>query len=452
VKAKLKSISASCSLILFTLAAVLPQTILAQTNYDWSTPVGSLLDSGSPQGVAVDKAGNVYIADSQNNVILKAALSGTNWSVAIIAGTNGVQGTSNGTNSAARFDNPGGVAVDNAGNLYVADSANNCIRKVTPSGTNWVVTTIAGVANSFGGSTDGTNGAAKFAFPQGIAVDAAGNLFIGDENNNTIRKIRHSGTNWITTTIAGTAGTAGYLDGTNSVAQFADPFGVAVDTADNVYVADANNNAIRKVTPSGTNWIVTTIGGFSSAINGRGSADGFTNASQFAFPVGVAVDAGDNVYVADEYNSTIRKIIPTGRDWNTVTIGGMGQSYGNADGTNVVAAFGLPSGVAVNAFGNVFATDSGNNNLRLGCIFPPLLQLALVTNQITLFYPSALGTNFNFILQSTTNLAGNGWITVTNIGSSSPVQWQLDSNGTPYIKLTLTNKVPDKFFRLEMLQ
>ena len=444
MKTKFKFISSSCSLILFTLAALLPQTILAQANYYWITPVSSLLDGGAPQGLAVDAAGDIYIADANKHVILKAALSGTNWIVTVIAGTNGVSGTSDGTNSNARFLNPGGVAVDTAGNLYVADSGNNCIRKVTPSGTNWIVTTIAGtMGNNNSGSNDGINGAAQFAFPVGIAVDTAGNLFIGDNGNVTIRKIRHSGTNWITSTIAGSAGSAGYLDATNGVAEFNYLLGVAVDAADIVYVADAGNNAIRKVTPSGTNWIVTTIGGQPADPDGSaGSSDGLTNASQFWFPVGVAVDAAANVYVADANNSTIRKIIPTGSDWNTVTIGGLAGNFGNADGTNIVAAFGFPSGVAVDAFDNVFATDSGNNNLRLGYIFPPLLQLALVTNQITLSYPSAIGTNINFTLQSATNLTDNDWVDVTN-------QWQFDKNSTPTIILALTNNIPDRFFRLQ---
>ena len=422
-------------------AAFLPWHAPAQTNYYWSKSVASLVDSGSPQGVAVDVAGNIYIADANKHVILRVTPAGTNWLVSTIAGLAGVSGPNDGTNSAARFFGPGGVAVDTAGNVYIADTGNNAIRKITPSGTNWIVTTIAGVAGAPAGFGDGTNAAVRFATPQGIAVDIAGNLFVSDDAA-IIRKISHSGTNWIVTTIAGADGNGGYNDGTNAAAQFFYPFGVAVDAADNVYVADAANNAIRQVIPSGTNWIVTTIGGQPGDSNSTsGSDDGLTNASRFWFPVGVAVDADGNVYVADENNSIVREIIPTGGNWNTVTIGGSAGAGGNADGTNITAAFISPSGVAVDALGNVFVVDNFNNNLRLGQIFPPPLQIRHVSKQMSIFYRFADGTNLNFTLQSTTNLNDGNWGDVTN-------GWKLDTNGVAFVTLTPTNKVPSVFFRL----
>jgi streptogramin lyase len=450
VKAQLKFISASCSLVLFTLAAMLPQNILAQTNYYWTTPVIHLTGGGQPQGVAIDVAGNVYIADYNKNVILRAAPEGTGWLVTTIAGSNtGNSGTNNGTGNAARFYSPSSVAVDTASNIYVADTGNNCIRKVTPSGNNWITTTIAGVANPNGGSNDGTNGVAQFSTPIGIAVDTAGNLFIGDDGNSIIRKIRPSGANWITTTIAGNNATSGYQDGTNGNAQFANPYGVAVDAADNVFVAEAGNEVIRKVSPSGTNWITTTIAGQAGT---SGANDGANFDAQFNFPFAVSVDNADNVYLADYGNNVIRKLTPSGTNWIVTTIGGSAAAgTGFSNGTNDVAAFNGPQGVAVDKAGDVYVGDTYNDALRLGLLFPPFLQLSQVTNQVILSYPTALGTNhFTFILQGTTNLANNSWVTVTNIGSSSPAQWQLNGNGTPYIKLTLTNKVPDKFFRLQL--
>ena len=443
MQAKLKFVSTFRGLVLFTVAVLSSSMTQAQTNYNWCTPVGALLDGGSPQGVAVDRAGNLYVADANKHVILKAAQAGTNWIVTTNAGLAGSFGTSDGTNRAARFESPSGVAVDASGNIFVADSGNNCIRKLTPSGTNWIATTIAGVANpSLSGHKDGTNGAAEFASPLGIAVDTAGNLFVGDNGNVIIRKITPSGTNWITTTIAGSAGTAGYLDATNGAALFNYPFGVAVDAADNVYVADAGNNSIRKVTPSGTNWIVSTIGGQPLDSNGSaGSSDGMMDTSRFWFPVGIAVDADGNVYVADANNSAVRKITPTGSDWYTTTIGGQSGYYGNADGINTDAVFWAPSGVAVDAGGNVYATDSGNNNLRLGFIFP-LLQFAMTTNQIAFSYVIPSGVNMDVVFQSATNLSDNDWADVNN-------QWQTDSNGVFHTSLALTNSIPNAFFRLE---
>src|SRR5579872_2023374 len=157
-------------------------------------------------------------------------------------------GFADGTNTDARFNSPGSVAVDGTGNLYVADSANHTIRKVTPEGTNWVVTTIAGLAGT-PGSADGTNSSARFKSPHSLAVDSAGNLYVGDYFNDTIRKMTPVGTNWVVTTIAGLAGTHGSADGTNSAGRFYAPGSVAVDGSGNVYVADEGNDTIRKVTP-----------------------------------------------------------------------------------------------------------------------------------------------------------------------------------------------------------
>ena len=223
-----------------------------------------------------------------------------------VAGNAATYGITDGTNGNALFNGPAGVAVDGQGNLYVADQISCTIRKITPIGTNWVVTAIAGSANQINGNRvqDGTNSQALFNWPTGIVVDPSGNLFVADQFNNEIRKMTPSGTNWIVTTIAGHAppGKTGFADGTNT-ARFNNPTGLAVDTNGNVYVADEKNDAIRKLTPLGTNWVTTTIGGH-ALTSGTNNGSG-TNAL-FYFPFSLAVDGKGSVFVADMDNNTIR--------------------------------------------------------------------------------------------------------------------------------------------------
>jgi sugar lactone lactonase YvrE len=188
--------------------------------------------------VAVDSSGNVYVADYGNSTIRKVTPAGA---VTTLAGLAGNPGSANGTGSNARFDSPFSVAVDSMGNVYVADSFNATIRKITPAGG---VTTLAGLAGS-PGSADGTGSAARFASPQGVAMDSLNNVYVADFYNDTIRKVTPAG---VVTTLAGLAGNGGGADGTGNAARFSYPNGVAVDSAGNVYVADSGNNTIRKGT------------------------------------------------------------------------------------------------------------------------------------------------------------------------------------------------------------
>jgi sugar lactone lactonase YvrE len=199
------------------------------------------------------------------------------------------------------------VVADSAGNVFVADTLNHTIRKVTPVGLDWVVTTVAGKAGTVG-NADGTNATPRFNRPAGIALDRVGNLFVADQANHAIRELSPVGTNWVVTTLAGKAGYAGSTDGDGSVARFSNPAAVAVDSAGNVFVADGGNKTIRKATPVGTNWLVTTIGGTAGV---AGSADGIGSSASFGQPAGIAVDRAGNLYVADFSTHRLAKGTPS---------------------------------------------------------------------------------------------------------------------------------------------
>jgi hypothetical protein len=335
-------------------------TIAGNSGYGSADGTNRAARFALPYSVAVDGAGNMYVADMINNTIRKMTPAGTNWVVTTVAGLPGASGSADGTGSAARFNNPYGVAVDSAGNLYVADTGNDTIRKVTPEGTNWVVSTLAGSAGT-PGDDDGIGSAARFYIPAGVAVDSAGNLYVADAMNDTIREVTLAGTNWVVTTLAGFAGSAGANDGTGSAAQFHGPAGVAVDSAGNVYVADTSNCTIRQMTPVGGNWVVTTLAGVAGSL---GSADGTNSAARFHHPARVAVDSAGNVYVADTGNFTIRKATLAGTNWVVTTLAGVAGSSGTNDGTGSAARFNYPEAVAADSVGTVYVADSFNNTLR----------------------------------------------------------------------------------------
>jgi len=362
-----------------------------------------------PEGITVDTHGNLYVADYGNNTIRKVTPVGTNWVVTTIAGTAGNNGSANGTNGVAQFNEPASITVDGLGQLYVADYGNNTIRKVTPVGTNWVVTTIAGTAGN-GDSADGTNGSAQFNSPSGITVDTPGNLYVADSGNNTIRKVTPMGTNWVVTTIAGTNGNNGNgsADGTNSVARFYGPSSITVDTLGNLYVADSGNNTIRKVTSAGTNWVVSTIAGTAGSV---GSADGTNGSALFNFPSSITVDTSGSLYVADTYNHTIREVAPVGTNWVVSTLAGAAGITGTNDGTGANALFSYPDGITVDGTGNLYVGDTANNTIRKGQITAvlavPALTIGLTApNSVVVSWPS-LGS---YTLQSNADLTTTNWV------------------------------------------
>ncbi len=294
----------------------------------------------TPNGVCVDSNGNVYVTDGSFQRIRKITPAGV---VSIIAGS-GSGGFTNGTGWGASFDNPWGIAVDTSGHLFVSETINSDLRKITPAG---VVSTLAGSrANGF---LDGTGTGAQFNQPRGVAIDASGNLFVADTFNHRIRKVTPAG---VVTTLAGT-GTSGTANGIGSMASFSRPFGVAVDATGALYVADSNNHLIRKITPAG---VVSTLSGAGTA----GSANGTGTMASFNSPVDVAVDANGEVYVADYNNNLIRKITPEGL---VTTLAGSGVA-GSANGTGTNASFKSPFGINMDSSGNLFVADSGNNMIR----------------------------------------------------------------------------------------
>jgi len=300
---------------------------------------GAEASFNSPQGIAVDASGNVYVADTYNHTIRKITSAGV---VTTLAGTAGVCDSADGTGAAASFCYPSGVAVDASGNVYVADTYNSTVRKITSAG---VVTTLAGTPGA-STSADGTGAAANFNYLDDVAVDASGNVYVADTYNHTIRKITSAG---VVTTFAGIAGVSGNSDGTGAAASFYYPIGDAVDASGNVYVADTFNNTIRTITPAG---VVTTLAGSAGV---TGSADGTGAAASFSRPIYVAVDASGTVYVADQNNITIRKITSAGV---VTTLAGTAGVQGLQMGA-LPGVLNPPNGIAVTPTAIYFTMSNG---------------------------------------------------------------------------------------------
>lgn len=263
----------------------------------------------APQGIAVDGSGVLYVADTANGTIRKVR---TNALVTTFAGSAGVYNSFDGAGTNANFFQPAALAVDNSGNVYVADSWNHTIRKITSAG---VVSTIAGLAG-YSGSIDGTGRKARFNRPTGIALDSANNLFVTDSLNHIIRKVTPAGQ---VSTVAGLPGVWGSGDGNGNEARFFQPHGIIVDNQNNLFVTDSGNQTIRKIQLSGTNWVVSTVAGSSGS---AGSVDGTGDAARFRFPAGLSKDATGYLFVGDTGNNKIRNerfelrflsVLPDGR-------------------------------------------------------------------------------------------------------------------------------------------
>jgi len=311
----------------------------------------------NPFGVAADSAGNLYIADTANHRIRRVDTAGV---ITTLAGT-GVAGFSGDTGqaTAAQISAPYDVAVDSAGNVYIADVGNNRIRKVDPSG---VITTFAGTGVAgFSGDT-GQATAAQLNAPTGVTADSAGNVYIADFGNNRIRKVDTAG---VITTIAGT-GVPGFSGDTGqaTAAQINFAYGVDSDSAGNVLIADTFNHRIRKVDTAG---VITTIAG--TGVAGFSGDTGQATAAQLNTPTGVTADGAGSVYIADYTNRRIRKVDTAGV---ITTIAGTGVAGFSGDtGQAALAQLNNPFGVDATSTGALYIADSGNNRVRRIANNPP---------------------------------------------------------------------------------
>jgi sugar lactone lactonase YvrE len=379
--------------------------------------IGTAAQFNGPSGLAIDKSGNLYVAEMLSHTIRRITPSGL---VSTLAGTAGKEGSADGTGSAARFRSPKGIAIDSGGNLYVVDHGNHTIRKITPTG---AVTTFAGTSGKWE-DVNGIGPAARFGAPRGITIEAADNIYVSEEwgpigitidaaDNiyvseewGPIRKILPTGAvstfasmyygppdvdgkrvkftklptgitvdamgnlyvvatnnqtickidpSGVVTTLAGTDCNAGSEDGIGLAAQFHQPLGITVDAAGNLYVADMGNAAIRKITPA---CVVTTYAG---KVRRGGYADGVGAAARFNKPAGIAADLAGNLYVADSGNYVIRKITPDGL---VSTLAGTPGKQGSADGRGADALFSRPSHIAIDTGGNLYVSDSRSNTIH----------------------------------------------------------------------------------------
>ncbi|MEX6686410.1 T9SS type A sorting domain-containing protein [Danxiaibacter flavus] len=312
-------------------------TTLAGSTIGFADGTGAAAQFSGPRGIGINTTGTILVADQGNNRIRKVTTAGV---VTTFAGS-GTPGLVNATGTAAQFNQPMGVATDAANNTYVADNANNVVRKITPAA---VVTTFAGSSKGF---ANGVGSVAKFNALQGVGTDTSGNIYVADGLNNRIRKITQAAA---VSTFAGSS-VAGLVNDTGGNAQFRRPVGAVVDPGGNIYVADIDNHVIRKISPTG---VVTTLAGST-----KGFADGTGASAQFNQPNGVAIDVSGNVFVADAGNNRIRKISPLG-----VVTTLAGTTAGFKDSIGTLSKFNQPKGLVVDATGNIYVADANNNRIR----------------------------------------------------------------------------------------
>jgi hypothetical protein len=377
------------------------------TTFSVSVP---LADANFPATTNIIVTGTTTVTDSSGKTwgtYTKTArvqsLGAISYTVSTLAGTAGQGGNTDGVGSAARFDNPGFIAVARQSSLYdtlfITEDRDSCVRMITQGNSVSTVSGTCAVDGSTAGLAQGTAGAAKFSTPVGVTTDSSGNAYVVSSGSpGCISKIAGSTVSFVAggcldsslsiygatgiversdgsfvitnyaqdciqlvtssavTALAGSCGSSGTSDGTGSAARFNEPFGLAQDSAGNLYVADNANHCIRKISPSD---VVTTLAGLCGT---SGQTDGVGSAARFDYPQGVAIDPAGNLYVADTGNNCIRKITSTGVV--TTIAGTCGATASTVDGTGSAARFNTPYAVAVSATGALYVTDYHDGTIR----------------------------------------------------------------------------------------
>lgn len=380
---------------------------------------GGSVKFSNTKHMVTDAAGNLYVLDTYSCVIRKltpAAVSST------LAGKNCSYIQADGQGSAASFAALGGVTIDSSGNLYVSDE--HTIRKVSPTG---VVSTLAG---QFGvtGAEDGAGSKAHFRWPAGLAADDAGNVYVADSFNHSIRKLSAAG---VVSTLAGKSGEMGSADGEAGVARFNAPLSVVLDTAGQLYVADTGNRVIRKISSAG---IVSTIAGSAGQ---SGADDGTGQAARFAQPVALARDSAGNLYVSDFDNKNLRKINAAGA---VSTMAGAAAIRGDADGIGAAARFNSPGSFTADSSGNLYLTDWSSQRQVIRKLSPAGVVTTL----------AGTPNSYKQINGITTDASGNLYVaqSVGTVSQISPTGVLTNLAGTAYQFALVDGKGSDARFKI----
>ena len=322
-------------ILLFAVTILINSVAFAQT----VTTFSSSTELAGPKGITIDTYNNLYVVNGSGSNILQISPAGF---VSVFAGCLSCTGNTDGFGTWARFNSPTGIAIDSNNNLYVADTGNHIIRKITPTGN---VTTIAG--SGVAGNTDGTGTSAKFSAPRGIAIDNNDNLYVTDYNNHRIRKITPTG---IVTTFAGS--TNGQIDGQGTAAKFSYPSGITIDGNGNLYVTDINT--IKVISPTG--YVSTLSGNYAYDY-----IDGVGTSARFNMPLAIFADNNGDLLISDSNNNRIRKLTING---GVVTTFAGNGTAGDVNGTALNSSFFTPYGITKNSTGDIFIADYFNSKIK----------------------------------------------------------------------------------------